>query len=146
MIIVDSREKKWSHIAEYFQEHNIEYNQQKVDVGDYMDSGNNTVSIDRKANLQELCSCLMKGKSNCVRFTNECKRAKESGIKLIVLIEGTKAKSIKDLATWKSKYSAHTGKWLTDRMFELTVTYGVEWKFCEKNQTAKRILEILGYD
>ena len=63
-----------------------------------------------------------------------------------MLIEGTNCKSTKDVLTWQSKFSKHSGRWLNDKMFNLTLSYGVEWQFCKKNETAKKILEILGYD
>ena len=50
-----------------------------------------------------------------------------------------------DLKGWQSKYSKHTGSWLAKKMFELTVTYDVEWVFCKKNETAEKILQITGY-
>lgn len=144
MIIVDSREKKWDHIRQYFDENGIEYEIRKLDVGDYFQQGR--VVVDRKQNLQELCGNLSKGEHNIIRFTNECKRAKKQGIKLIVLVEGTICKSVKDVAKWKSKFTKHSGKWLTDKMFNLTISYDVEWQFCRKSETAKRILEILSND
>lgn len=143
MIIVDTREQKWDHIRKYFDEHGIEYVIQKLDEGDYMDTEHPGIVIDRKANLQEICGNLSYGMKNIVRFVNECKRAKDHNIRFIVLIEGTSCRKTSDLATWKSKYSQHTGKWLSDRMFALTVSYNVEWRFCRKNETAKLILEIL---
>lgn len=147
MIIIDSREKKWEHIQKYFDDHEVEYVfPQKLDTGDYFNTENPLIVVDRKANLQEICMNLSKGQGNIVRFTNEVKRAKADGMRFIVLIEGTNAKSVKDIATWKSKYSKHTGKWLVDKMFQLTVGYGVEWVFCKKNETAKKILELLEYD
>lgn len=146
MIIIDSREKKWEHIQKYFDKHEIRYVfPQKLDTGDYANTENPFVVIDRKANLQEICGNLSNGKNNIVRFVNEAKRAKQNRIRFIVLIEGTSAKSAKDIAKWKSKYSKHTGKWLIDKMFQLTVAYNVEWVFCRKNETAKKILEILEY-
>ena len=99
-----------------------------------------------KQNLQELCGNLSKGNGNIIRFTNECRRAKEQGIRLVVLIEGTNCQTVKDVSGWKSKYTKHSGKWLTDKMFNLTVSYNVEWQFCKKNETAAKILEILKYD
>ena len=146
MIIVDSREKKWDHIRTYMEEKNIEYKVHKLDVGDYLNTNCCNIVIDRKANLQELCSNLSKGNSNIMRFVREAKRAKEANVKFIVLIEGTNCKSVKDVADWKSKYSKHTGRWLLDKMFNLTVSYDVEWQFCKKNETAQRIMEILGYE
>ena len=146
MIVVDTREKKWDHIRKYFEDNGIQYEVKKLDVGDYFSTEQGDVVVDRKQNLQEICSNLSKGDSNIVRFVNECKRAKEKQIQLVVLIEGTNCRSVKDLTGWKSKYSKHSGKWLTEKMFNLTVSYGVEWQFCKKNETATKILEILNYD
>lgn len=147
MIIVDSREQKWEHIKTYFEAHNIEYVfPQKLDVGDYFNTEQPHIVVDRKANLDEVCNNLLNGKGRIIRFTKECKRAKESNIKLIILIEGTNCRSVKDLATWKSKYSKCTGKWLSEIMFRLSITYDIQWMFCKKNETAKKILELLKYD
>lgn len=147
MIIVDSREKKWDHIRAYFDKHGIEYVfPQKLDTGDYFNTEYPVIVVDRKANLQELCGNLSKGSGNIVRFTAECRRAKENRMKIVVLIEGTGIRTIKELERWKSKYTKHTGRWLSDKMWNLTVSYDVEWQFCKKTETAKKILEILKYD
>lgn len=45
-IIVDSREKKWKHIKEYFDEHKIKYRVEKLDVGDYTFELNNYPNLD----------------------------------------------------------------------------------------------------
>lgn len=147
MIIIDSREKKFDHIRNYFDKNNVPYEfPHKLDVGDYWNTENPNVVVDRKANLQEICMNLSRGEANIVRFTKECRRAKEKHMRFVVLIEGTSIKSVRELQGWKSKYSKHTGKFLTDKMFELTVAYNVEWVFCKKNETAKKILELLEYD
>ena len=146
MIIVDSREKKWDHIRKYFEANGIEFEIKKLDAGDYFSTDQGDIVVDRKQNLQELCGNLSKGNGNIIRFTNECRRAKEQGIRLVVLIEGTNCQTVKDVSGWKSKYTKHSGKWLTDKMFNLTVSYNVEWQFCKKNETATKILEILKYD
>ena len=146
MIIVDTREQKWDHIRAYFEEHGVEYVVLKLDEGDYANTEHPGIVVDRKANLQEICGNLAAGNGNIIRFINECKRAKDNNKRMIVLIEGTSCRKISDLATWRSKYSKHTGKWLTDKMFSLTVSYDVEWMFCRKNETAKRILNLLEYE
>lgn len=146
MIVVDTREKKWDHIRKYFEANGIEFEIKKLDAGDYFSTDQGDVVVDRKQNLQELCGNLSKGNGNIIRFINECRRAKEQGIRLVVLIEGTNCQTVKDVSGWKSKYTKHSGKWLTDKMFNLTVSYDVEWQFCKKNETAAKILEILKYD
>ena len=145
MIIIDSREKKFEHITAYFDKHGIPYEVRKLNTGDYYNTDNPSVVVDRKANLQEVCSNLSVGKSNRIRFTDECKRAFSDKIRLIVLIEGTNYKELDEIKAWKSKHSWHTGRWLLDGMFRLSVAFGVEWKLCRKNLTAKTILELLDY-
>ena len=47
MLISDSREKKNSHILDYLQRHNIEYEVKKLDTADYWNSENPNVLVDR---------------------------------------------------------------------------------------------------
>ena len=146
MIIVDSREKKWDHIRQYFEQNGLEYAVHKLDVGDYLNTEQRGIVIDRKHDLQELCSNLSKGDGNIMRFTREAARAKEQNYRLIVLVEGTNCKTTKDVIGWKSKYTKHSGRWLNDKMFNLTLAYGVEWMFCRTNETAQKILELVRYE
>lgn len=146
MLIVDTREKKWQHIQDFFEANGIDYQMRKLDVGDYYNTENPRVVIDRKADLQEVCSNLQNGKENIHRFINECRRARADGFRFIVLVEGTSCKTIVDVKAWKSKYTKHTGQWLYREMLRLFYAYGVEWMFCKRNETAKKILEILEYD
>lgn len=146
MIIVDSREQKWSHIKEYLDRNNIQYEVKKLDVGDYMNTEHTDIVVDRKANLNEVCSNLQSGKENIHRFMNECRRARDSKIELVILVEGTNCKDIADVKPWKSKYSNHTGDWLARQMRSLTYSLNIKWMFCKKNETPKKILELLHYD
>lgn len=84
VVTVDSREKKWSHIKDYFDRHCIQYVEKKLDEGDYQIAGQPNLTIDRKKDLQEMYQCLSNQKS---RFYKEVRRCYEKGIKLIVLIE-----------------------------------------------------------
>lgn len=146
MIIVDSREKKWEHIKAYLDRNGIEYEVRKLDVGDYFNTNNPEIVIDRKADLQEVCSNLQNGKENIHRFINECRRARDKKIRFVVLVEGNNCKTLADVKTWKSKYSNHNGIWLYREMLRLFYAYKVEWHFCRKNETAKKIMEILNND
>lgn len=143
MIVIDTREKKFEHIERYFKDKAIAYEVKKLDTGDYFNTDNPTVVVDRKANLQEVCTNLSKGKENYTRFIKECKRAFDNQIDLIVLIEDNKHKEVQDIKDWKSRYSKHTGRWLINEMFRITMAYKVTWKFCKKTETAKTILELL---
>ena len=146
MIIIDSRERQFSHITDYFDVRGIPHKIEKLDTGDYCNTDNPSVLVDRKADLDEVNNNLSKGKSKHSRFVRECKRAFDNKQRLVVLIEGTNYKSVEEIKTWTSKYSVHTGRWLANEMFRLTMAFGVEWRFCRKNETPRKILEITGYD
>ena len=141
-LTVDSREKKNSHILAWFDNHGIEYEVRKLDVGDYMIDGNDTISIDRKASIDEL-STNMLNRSDHARFWREVRRAKDTGVKLIILVESNKYTDIPSLIDWKSKYSGVNGRSLIDAIYRAHISYGVEFIFCRKRATGRRIVELL---
>lgn len=145
MVIVDSREKKWEHIKSYFEQNEIPYIVRKLDVADYQIEENERLVIDRKQNLDECCTNLCSKDTS--RFWREVRLAKERGIKMIVLVEHSRNyKSIKDVINWKSRYTRVSGKQLMEEMYRVHIAYGVEWLFCSKKETGKRIMEILNND
>ncbi len=144
MVICDTREKKNAHILAYFDKHNIAYKIQKLDVADYQLEGRDNLAIDRKQNLDELARNLT-NRNDHARFWKEVRRAKENKIKMIVLCEhGRQIKKIPDVASWQSKYSPVSGRKLMDEIYRVHIAYGVEFLFCDKRSTGKRILELLG--
>ena len=92
-IIIDSREKEHAHILQALKTHNISFKIQKLDVGDYAISVNgdiHPVVIERKADVNEIIGNLLdkrRDEFGKTRFIRELDRAKESGIKVILLIE-----------------------------------------------------------
>ena len=143
MIIVDSREKKNAHILRYFDDHGIKYVIRKMDVADYQTEGRDKLVIDRKQNLDELATNLTNPKDKG-RFWREVRRAHASGIKMIVLCEhGKGVKSIPDVVGWNSKYSPVNGRILQEKIYQCHISYGVEFLFCRKSETAKKIIELL---
>lgn len=141
MIIVDSREKKNQHILDYFVRVGEQYEIRKLSTGDYMDPFSPFMTIDRKRNLQELAGNICTADN---RFWREVRRSREEGLKMVVLIEhGGQIKSMADVPKWSSKYSRVTGKMLYEQMFRIHVAYQVEFLFCDKRNTGRRILELL---
>lgn len=144
MIIVDSREQKWSHVKAYFERNSVDHEVHKLDFGDYM-TPSGSISVDRKQNLDELAQNLCSADSR--RFWNELRGASKAGIKLVILCEhGNGIKTAKDVKTWKSKYMKVTGQELFAAMFRATAAYGIEFRFCSKPETGRMITEILGED
>lgn len=141
MILVDSREKKNQHILDYFAAKGITYTVQKLSTGDYMDTDRPHLTIDRKQNLEELSGNICTADN---RFWREVRRSHEEGLRMIVLIEhGGRIRSMNDVPEWKSKFTKVTGQRLFQQMLRIHMAYGVEFLFCDKNETGRRVLELL---
>ena len=160
IIQIDSREKAKAiqKIIEEFDRQGIKHPVSKLMVGDYMNYDNPRVIVDRKQNLTEVCSNVCQDHE---RFRRELVLAKENGIQLIILCEhGKDIKSLEDVIFWKNPRSEKRkkvdGKWQTvntnamkgDVLYKILTTleekYGVRFEFCEKEETGKKIVEILG--
>lgn len=143
LYIFDSREKRNEHIKSYFEKHGVEYEVKKLDVGDYQKFDNPKTIVDRKQNLAELSKNLMNAKDHS-RFWKEVRRANEKHVKLIVLVEhGQQIRSIEDVVKWSDKYSGVSGRQLANEIHRVHIAYGVDFMFCSKLETAKKIIEIL---
>lgn len=147
-IQIDSREKARAiqKILAEFDRNNVTYDISKLIVGDYMNLDNPRLIIDRKQNLSEVYSNLCQGHK---RFANELLRANRLGIKLIILIEhGGKIKSMDDVKLWENPRLKHSPyAWDGDRLYSVMLTmknkYNIDFLFCDKRNTGKRILELL---
>ena len=152
-IFEDTRQKEGKHdnIKAYCAENGIEIIRQQLFVGDYTLITNHSVCIDTKKDLSELCTDLGNDRS---RFMREVARAKRYGIRLIVLTEhGGYIRRIPDVAGWFNpilnpkhpKHNRHAldGKRLAKRIYDVHVNYGTEFLFCSKDETGRRIIELL---
>lgn len=115
----------------------------KLFVGDYSRLDNQTICVDTKKDWLEVAGNVTKQHA---RFKDECLRAKNNGIKLIVLVE-------EDLPAndWKSptkrngEVLSHVkGEVLQKIVNTMHDKYDVEFIYCSKNETAKKLLNILG--
>ena len=159
IIQIDSREKSRAiqKIIEEFDRQGIKHPVSKLMVGDYMNYDNPRVIVDRKQNLTEVCSNVCQDHD---RFRRELVLAKENGIQLIILCEhGKDINSLEDVIFWKNPRSEKRkkidGKWQTvhtnamkgDVLYKILTTlqekYGVRFEFCDKDETGKRIVELL---
>ncbi len=162
IIQVDSREKARAikNIVEEFDRQGIRHPVSKLMVGDYMNYDNPRLIIDRKQNLSELCSNVCQDHE---RFRNELKLAGENDIQLIFLVEhGKGIKRLEDVLwwenprRWKRVRNKNTGKWEEvetkavqgEVLYKILRTqerkYGCRFLFCEKKDTGKEIIRILG--
>ena len=137
----------------------------KLYVGDITLVNRQDVCIDLKAGLFEVESNLM---HDAARFRAECKRAREAGIKLVILIEDEQIKTLEGVRDWTNPRQTawdrlrelHSqGKRLTTKlptrppvtglqlhglMLAMSRLYGVEWRFAPYKDTARAVCDILG--
>ena len=165
-IQVDSREheSEWKRISQQFDELGVKYFRSKLYVGDYQSMDNARLVIDRKKDLQELCGNVCQQHE---RFKAELVRAMEQGIKIVILCEhGSDIKSIEDVWFWQNPRK-HKVIWKTvngqrvrtvmsdkavdgNQLYKSLCTirdrYNVDFVFCNKDETGRKIVEILRND
>ena len=167
VFIHDTRDKPGKHdnVEQYLTQNGHSIVRSKLYCGDISLLNNQSVCIDLKKDLQEVYSNVIQ---DHVRFKAEILRATAAGIRLIILVEQEGVKSLSDVPNWKNPRvaqwhkisNAHkAGKMMKIKisssppanslklamtMTSLANRYGVEWQFCDKSETGKRIVEILG--
>ena len=164
-IRIDTREHKteYARITKQFDALGVTYERQKVDEGDYMVPENPQLVIERKKDLQELCGNVTQQHE---RFRKELQRAKDKGIKMIILCEhGRGIETLVDVWFWENprrtdhkwitengkpkcvfipeKKRATSGKQLYQCLCTIQARYGVDIQFCEKSETGSKIVELL---
>lgn len=160
ILLCDTREKagKKDHILSVFERYGIKVIRHGLYVGDWTLLNDMSTCIDTKTGgMQEVYSNLVQ---DHVRFRNECKRAMDAGISLIILVEENGIKSIEDVQDWVNpraimyhrkqaageqvpKAPPISSKRLYNIMRTMAENYGVRWEFCDKSETGERILTML---
>lgn len=166
LILEDTRQQAQKHDLKHkwFEQNGITIRRQALYVGDYTLPTDQSVCIDTKKDIQELVSDIC-GKQH-ERFRNECIRAQEAGIRLIILTEnrGGHIKdniiqptitSLAELHRWKNprlfifsggkqKYPRATrGITLQRACMTLKAKYGVDFLFTTPEKSAEKIVELL---
>ena len=96
-------------------------------------------AVERKMNLTELVGCYCQERK---RFTAEFERARESGTKMILLVENS---------TWEGAYSGAYRSQMTAKSFIASILtwmarYNCQIIFCRQQTTGKLIHDILRYE
>ena len=147
-LIMDTRERKEATvlILKEFERQNVTVIRSKLWVGDYQLLENPMLTIDRKKSLQELCQNVVQDHK---RFTAELQRAKDVGVHVIVLVEhSSNIKTLSDVQHWvnprlKVSPLAVSGERLYKILLAISKKYNVDFQFCTKQETGKRIIELL---
>lgn len=161
-IQIDTREKatELKRIIPQIERSNIKWFKSKLYIGDYLNLDNPRLVIDRKKDLQEICGNVCQQHE---RFQRELMRAREAGIHIVILCEhGEDIKSLEDVKTWQNPRrqpriawvnghrqkvvdspNALTGEQLYKTLTTIHDRYNIDFEFCTKQETGKRIVEIL---
>lgn len=143
LIIVDTREKKHQKILKYFDEIGQDYIISKLDYGDYKIFKNNSVVIDRKDSLLELCGNLCDHAEH-ERVRREIQRSIDDGCKeFIFLVSENKIKTVEDIKKWSSPYTKIKGERLLKIMSTMSKKYGVKFIIIPKKEMPQKIIELL---
>ena len=150
-IQIDSREHKEERerIEKQLDSLGVQHFVSKLYVGDYCNLDNPRHVVDRKKDLGEICGNVCQQHE---RFRAELIRAQEAGIHITILCEhGNGIKQLEDVYFWDNPRRKVSPKAMQGwRLFEVLSTmsdkYGVDFQFCSKRQTGKRIMEILSND
>lgn len=167
LIIRDTRDKIGAHdnVDKGLEKLGHKLIRSKMFVGDVALFDNQTTCIDLKQHMQEVYMDIVGAQHE--RFVRECKRAQDSGIRLIILVEQGGIGSVQDVAKWQNPRSQkwqriHDGQirgayrgvkispkppvsspQLAKAMQTISERYGAEWLFCKPEDTVKVICEVL---
>lgn len=147
-LMMDTRERPEAtqRILSEFDSQGVKVIRSKLWVGDYQRLENPMLVVDRKR-LPELCNNVVQDHR---RFTAELQRAKDAGIHIVILTEHSRnVKNLEDVRHWVNPRlnispMAVSGERLYRILYTIQQHYGCEFQFCEKKDTGKRIIEILG--
>ena len=145
LIQVDTREKSNDFIEQYLDEVGIPFYRSKLFVGDYIYRCSPYFVVDRKKNMSELYGNIT---TQHKRFREECKRATDCGIHLVILIEDEDLRTLEDVKNWKNpqrKYSkkALDGNEIYKRLDTMRIRYDIEFQFCTHDQYAETVIALL---
>ena len=154
ILLEDSRQQVGQHknVEAYCKRMGITIVRTCLDVGDYM-FPDGKVSVDTKADILELSHNVMS--SDHRRFKNECLRASESNISLVVLIEEMPPFGRLDM--WEVPRFRSSGRYhrygdpmtlvdpsaLRKACITMQREYGVKFRFCTRRQSPAQIIKYL---
>lgn len=147
VLIEDTRNQVGKHknIARYCEQVGITLARSKLYVGDYQIANKGDIAVDTKESVMELSSNVFQEHR---RFRDECIRAKDAGIQLIILIE--EVLPVGGLRKWKSPIgrdglplSRINPATLRKAMITMQDEYGVKFRFCDARSTGKVLIEYL---
>lgn len=145
VIMMDTREQagKHEHVIKWFNDNEYKIVRSKLFCGDYTFLNNQTICIDTKKDILEICQNVCQSHE---RFIREIQRANENGIKLYFLIQDEKITKLEELPKWynpRKRFSpkATSGKQLYGILKTIQERYNTKFYFCTNEECGKKIIE-----
>lgn len=146
-IIEDTRQKSGMHELKHrhFEEMGVGLVRNMLPFGDYALPP--SISVDTKADIAEIASNIG---SDHQRFKRECIAARNAGCQLIILVENTEGITcVTEVHKWVNPEQIYrprsiTGERLQKAMLTMSERYGVRFEFCKPEESARKIMELLG--
>lgn len=145
-ILVDTREQPTAAYKRRLKSMGVPLHRQKLDYGDYSAqiklpdgffySLNDKVCVERKMNLDEICTCFTKQRS---RFVREFERAKEVGARIYLLIENADYEKAYS-GDYRSQMKPNA---LTASLLAFQARYDCRIVFCPVQMSGRIIKDIL---
>lgn len=146
IIVEDTRNQidKHKKINEDLEQLGIKVIRSKLYVGDYTLLNDQTICIDTKKDWLEVAGNIC-GKQH-KRFREECLRAKNVGIKLIILVEESTPLEIWEAPKKRNgqQISQVNKETLQKAIITMEEKYNIQFINCSKYDTAETIINILG--
>ena len=148
ILLEDTRQQAKKHEAKHrwFAENGVAVVRSKLVVGDYTLPTDQSVCIDTKSGLLEVCGNVTQQHR---RFVEELELAKQLGIRLIILVEENGIRTLEDVNRWRNprlRFSpkATTGETLYKILSAMEQRHGCQFLFCGKEEAGAKIVKILG--
>ena len=139
--LVDTREQDTPRLRARLKEIGCPWERKKLNFGDYSVKCDaidlsETIAVERKMDLDELCNCYCKERK---RFEREFERAKQAGAKVYLLIED---------GSWEDAYSGKYRSRMSPESLVASIQawlarYNCQVIFCRQHTTGKLIHDIL---
>lgn len=141
VLLEDTRNKPGEHgnISDYCERNGIVLRRSKLYVGDYQIANSGGIVVDSKKSVLEIAGNVFQEHR---RFRDECIRAQESGIRLVILIEETLPGGRLDRWVPPMAVRFDPGT-LRKAMYTMQDKYGVAFRFCAPEDTGRVLIEYL---
>lgn len=147
ILLEDTRQQAQKHKEKHkwFAENGVEIVRTKLVVGDYSLPTDQSVCIDTKASLLEVCGNVTQQHR---RFVEELDRAKMLGIELIILCEEEGVALLEDVKQWENPRLRRSPQALTgDKLYKILKSieerHGCRFLFCRKEEAGRMIVKLL---